>query len=190
MSKRWIIWLLIGQFFLSIGFSQSYQQQDRLLDLTGHPKTAGSLFLDSGLRVFIFLDPECPLCQNYSILLNQLNKRYAPSAEFVGIIPGSRVKVSAIEDFRKKYHISFRLYRDISIQFSRKLGATVTPEVIVMKNGKIIYMGLIDDGMVDLGIKRASVRHKFLNDALECNLSTEVLVIPFTRPIGCVINNF
>ena len=142
------------------------------------------------LLVLAFLSPECPLCKNYSVKLTGIKNKYAASAEFIGIIPGS-FDAADIREFKKDYIPSWQLLRDTSLQLTNYLEGKVTPEVLVIdnKDGKLIYKGAIDDWVVSLGKTRNRFSNFYLDIALK-NFLNHKPSIPFTKPVGCLINDF
>ncbi len=142
------------------------------------------------LLVIAFLSPECPLCKNYSTKLVSLKNKYSKKVDFIGIIPGSFEQKDVIE-FQKNYMPSWQLVRDSSLHLTNYLGGKVTPEVLVIdnKNGHLIYKGAIDNWLVSLGKPRNKVTNYYLDVALN-NFINNKPSIPFTKPVGCLINDF
>jgi thiol-disulfide isomerase/thioredoxin len=142
------------------------------------------------LLVIAFLSPECPLCKNYSVKLVSLKKKYLKEADFIGIIPGSFDNGEVIE-FQKEYMPSFKLVKDSSLKLTNYLKGEVTPEVMVinLKNGALIYKGAIDDWVVSLGKTRNRISNFYLDVAIN-NFLNDKPSIPFTKPVGCLINDF
>ena len=142
------------------------------------------------LLVIAFLSPECPLCKNYSVKLLNLKKKYLKEADFIGIIPGSFENGEVIE-FQKEYMPSFKLVKDSSLRLTNYLKGEVTPEVVVIniKTGALIYKGAIDDWVVSLGKTRNRISNFYLDVAIN-NFLNDKPSIPFTKPVGCLINDF
>jgi len=141
--------------------------------------------------LFIFLSPECPLCQNYSLVLNRLYGEYGKRISFYGIIPGKTYDTKTISSFAKKYKIAFPLYIDRVLKLSRYLQATATPEVILLNNrSELLYKGAIDDWFADLGKQRSRATMNFLRDALDRQLGGEPVALKRTKAIGCYINDY
>ena len=143
------------------------------------------------IRVYVFLSPECPLCQNYTRTLNQLDQQYAAKVTFYGIIPGKTWKQSDITDFARKYHIAFPLRMDRDRHIVDSLHATTTPEAILLaKDGRVIYEGAIDDWYKTLGKPGARATQHYLQDAIASTLRNEAPPVSHTEPVGCLINDF
>ena len=146
--------------------------------------------LSKDLLVIAFLSPDCPICKNYSVKLVKLRNKYISRADFIGIVPG-RFDAKDVIEFQKKYLLSWKLFMDKSLHLTRYLDGTVTPEVVVIdiKSGTLIYKGAIDDWVVSLGKTRNHISNFYLDIALN-NFLNNKPAIPFTKPVGCLINDF
>jgi thiol-disulfide isomerase/thioredoxin len=143
------------------------------------------------LVLFVFLSPECPLCQNYTVVLNQLDRQYAGKIKMYGIIPGRTYGTAEINDFVQKYKISYPLLPDPSLRLSRYLQASATPEAILLSSGdELIYKGAIDNWYQALGKSRVKATENYLKDAIERSLKQEPVYLKRTTPVGCLINDF
>ena len=98
------------------------------------------------LLLFIFLSPECPLCQNYTRIFNDIQQQYKEKLDVFGIVPGDAYSIKNITAFQKKYHTAFNCYSDKKLALTKYLQATVTPQVILLNaNMQLLYTGAIDD---------------------------------------------
>jgi peroxiredoxin len=146
---------------------------------------------EKALHLFIMLSPECPLCKNYSLVLNKLHRKYESSVQLLGIVPGNTYSADTLQRFAQDYGIGFPLLIDTEMRLSRHLKATVTPEVILAdNNGDIIYRGAIDDWMVELGKKKPAPQQHYLADAINQYLNGQPVSIRSTVAKGCLINEF
>ncbi|HEX9511628.1 MAG TPA: redoxin domain-containing protein [Puia sp.] len=173
-------------------FSSSILSSVPLFDAGQHRLTSLKSAGASGYtRLFIFLSPECPLCQNYTKVLNQLNIQYAGKIKIYGIIPGKTYKPSEIAAFAEKYKIGYPLLTDESFSLSHYLQATVTPEAILLgPENQLLYKGAIDNWYKALGKARIRVTENYLQDAIDHALRQEPSPIKRTTPVGCSINDF
>ncbi|HVU59133.1 MAG TPA: redoxin domain-containing protein [Puia sp.] len=143
------------------------------------------------LRVLIFLSPECPLCQNYSLILNELQKKYTGNVVFTGIVPGKAYADRTVTDFIRKYKINFPVYVDSVRALSSVLQAKVTPEVYLLRTEKnIFYHGSIDNWVKDLGMQGARATKFYLRDAIDETLAGKPVSNPYNKPVGCLINDY
>jgi len=145
---------------------------------------------DHTLSLFVFLSPECPLCQNYTKTLNQLSKQFKEKVKVVGIVPGAAYSAAEVTDFAKKYHTVFSIGIDQQQLLTKYLQATVTPQVILIDSiGNLIYKGAIDDWVVGLGKKKEKVTRHYAADAITQYLQLIPVKITSTRAYGCKIND-
>ncbi len=179
--------LLLMLFFPSKAFSQTVNEE--IFRLTDINKNLDTLFVLSELAtVYIFLSPECPLCQNYTKDINALAKQYGDKISFIGIFPGELYEPSEIQAFATKYKLNIPLFRDNNLNLTNFLHVKITPTVTFVEKGKVIYFGAIDNWAVDLGKKRTVTTAHYLADALRQYLSEQAITIKKTEPIGCIIN--
>ncbi|MBI2269645.1 MAG: redoxin domain-containing protein [Bacteroidetes bacterium] len=139
--------------------------------------------------VFIFLSPDCPVCQSYSLTLNQLFDKYkTDGVKFYGVFPGSNFDRSEIETYIKTYNLKPDLLMDEEKHLSTLLGAKVTPEVFVIdRMGNILYKGSIDNWMYEPGQKRTLITEHYLDDALNALISNTAIKTISTEAKGCLI---
>ena len=137
----------------------------------------------------VFLSPECPLCQNYTLTLNNMIKKYwNNNVKIIGIFPGTFFSKADFLDFKKKYKVSFPLYTDASNMLTKRLGATVTPEVFLIDSqGKIQYKGRIDNWAYEVSRKRKVITQHDLQNALESLIHHQPILVTQTKAIGCFI---
>lgn len=161
----------------------------RALDLNRRSVNVHSA--DDQYTVYVFLSPECPLCLNYTKTLNELAARFTGSVTFTGIVPGKTYSVKEIRKFINEYKFTINTLRDPDLSVSRFMGATITPEVIVIdKAGAIRYRGAIDDWVISIGKKRERPSKFYLQDALQQLVNNEVVATRSTIPRGCFINDY
>ena len=142
------------------------------------------------LSLYLFLLDDCPICLNYTPLLNELYSEYGTRINFQGYFPNFSSKPKKIALFKETYKIEFPLQTDYYKEQAKKWNAQVTPEVILYNNTtkKIIYQGRIDNKFVRLGKRRNVVTEHNLINAIKLTLDSKVVLSPFAEPIGCFIN--
>jgi hypothetical protein len=70
----------------------------------------------------------------------------------------------------------------------RLTGATTTPQAaVVTSEGKLLYLGRVDNRVEDFGKQRPSATVFDLRDALDATLSGKPVAHPSTKSIGCAI---
>jgi len=137
--------------------------------------------------VYVFLLPDCPACQDYSLTLNKLASKYK-TIQFIGVMPGSYCTVEELKTFLKKYHISFPVYIDNNKALSKCLNALIVPEVFfISRENNLLYSGRIDDWMYSLSKKKPKATTHELADALESFVQHKPIKVKKTKAVGCFI---
>ena len=150
-----------------------------------HPDTKDSV------SVYIFLHDACVISQNYTLMLNELAATFSSDElSFVGVFPDFSSKPDKIEAFREKYKITFPLKTDYFKTLTQKMGATITPEVVVFdhQQEEILYKGRIDNSYFRVGKRRTVTTTSELEDALRAITNGEPVAVKETPAIGCIIS--
>lgn len=139
--------------------------------------------------VFIFLSPECPLCQNYSVKINKLmQQHYSDSLRFVGVVSGTFYPQEQINRFLVKYDLELPVLLDPEFKLAKALDAEITPEVFyTAPGGEVMYRGAIDDWAISLGQKRINVQNDYLHDAIVAYQNQSPIDPKKTKAVGCFI---
>jgi peroxiredoxin len=119
--------------------------------------------------VYIFLADTCPISQKGTLALRELHQQYASrGVQFVGVFPDEQTRPADVILFRKTYLLPFELKIDHGQQITRRWGARITPEaVVVAADGRtVVYQGRIDNSYVALGQRRTVTTAHELADAL------------------------
>ena len=142
------------------------------------------------LSLYLFLLDDCPICLNYTPLLNDLYDEYGTRISFQGYFPNFSSKQKKIDTFKETYHINFPLQTDYFKEQAKRWNAQVTPEVVFYNHtqNKIIYQGRIDNRFVKLGKRRNVVTKHELIDAIDKTLSMKEVITSYAEPVGCFIN--
>ncbi|NUO02152.1 MAG: redoxin family protein [Saprospiraceae bacterium] len=151
--------------------------------------TAAAAPSDS-ISVYIFLREDCVICQQYTPQLERLAAEYSGKGlHFVGVFPNASSSPDLVAEFAEKYGLTFPLAMDSEQTITRRMGATITPEVVVFDHriGQILYSGRIDDRYVKVGKRRRHVQTSELEDALKAILSGQAVPVRETSATGCLI---
>ena len=147
-----------------------------------------NMFNDKHVKVLVFLNPECPLCQSYTREIKQLMTTYNDQVDFYGILPGSSYSHQEMDSFLNVYELPLDIIYDYDYSLVKELMASITPEVyLIDENNKVQYQGLIDNWLGELGRKRQYVSQYYLKDAIESFINGEEIRIKRTKAIGCFI---
>lgn len=181
--------IAIGFIFVLLGFQPNPPLHTiSLHDLKGQSTTL-SFSPSTKATVIYFLSPECPLCQSYTLTINNLTKAYqAKGINFVGIIPGTSYSSASILQYKRSYKLNLNVLVDKQLKLTRQLGATITPEVFVLSNRqKLLYHGRIDNWAYELGKKRKVITDHNLKDVLDAILYHKPIKTTQTKAVGCFI---
>jgi thiol-disulfide isomerase/thioredoxin len=139
---------------------------------------------------FIFLSPECPLCQSYTLTINKLHQKYnVKGVELIGIIPTTDFSLPDILTYQKTYNLSITLLRDEHNNLVKYFGASITPEVFLVNSKlEVIYSGRIDNWAYELGKKRKVITEHNLIDAIDLTLANKPVTTKKTEAVGCFID--
>lgn len=137
--------------------------------------------------VLLFTCNHCPVASAYEERLLAIAREFEPQGvKFVAVScgKGEADELPAMKERAAAKKYPFPYLHDPSQQSGRDYGARVTPEVFVMQpNGKIIYLGTVDDSWNDA----TQVKHRYLRDALEALVAGHEPETQETRPRGCPI---
>jgi di/tricarboxylate transporter len=141
--------------------------------------------------VYVFLAATCPISQAATLELRTLHERYAHAGvAFVGVFPDSTVTAADRMQFARDYQISFALRADDQHVLTRRFGATITPEVVVVSAaGQKVYQGRLNDEYLGLGQRRTLVQHHELADALASLVAGRPVAVAQVPAVGCLIEN-
>jgi thiol-disulfide isomerase/thioredoxin len=138
--------------------------------------------------VLLFIRSDCPISNRYAPELQRLYKQYSSrGVEFHLVYPESGLTAAAMEVHRKEYGYAIPAVLDAHHQFVSRAGARVTPEAAVFVQGKLIYLGRIDDLYADLGKARRVVEHHDLEEVLSAVVAGKSIQPRETKPVGCAI---
>jgi mono/diheme cytochrome c family protein/peroxiredoxin len=160
----------------------------QLRDTQGRLHTHAELASRSA-TVFLFLASECPLSNQYIPRLNELHLRYAARGiGFLGVHADPLLNPRQAADHTTSFNIRFPVLLDPGQTLTAQLGASVTPQAILMDDsGNILYRGRIDDRSPRLGARRPSPSRHDLERAIQARLNAQPVPVPETRPTGCAI---
>lgn len=148
-----------------------------------------SVLANHETAVLFFISPECPLCQNYSVTIDQIQADFGnENIAFYGVVSGNYYSESTIKGFLIKYDLSLPLILDPELSFANYYKAEITPEALLIgKNGEALYQGAIDNWAISLGQKRQTITERYLRSALSAHLNGEEINPKKTKAVGCFI---
>ena len=143
---------------------------------------------EKGTSVLIFTTRECPISNAYAPEINRIAKEYSSRKVrlyLVNVEPG--VKPAEVKRHAIEYRIASPVLLDERQALARAVGAKVTPEAAVLRSGKLMYLGRIDDQFFALGGRRPKVSSRDLRDALEAVIAGKKVRAPQVRAVGCLL---
>ncbi|MGB0883952.1 MAG: redoxin domain-containing protein [Flavobacteriales bacterium] len=140
------------------------------------------------LTVLLFMDPECPLCENYTLNFNKLSSSY-PKLKVYAVFSGADLYTKQqLIDFKSRYKLNMTFVWDKSFELAKAYQAKVTPEVVLIsETGEVLYQGKVDNWLEKLGRRRKTVSQFYLNQAIESHLKGDSVQTKRTQAIGCLI---
>jgi hypothetical protein len=138
--------------------------------------------LNTQTKVFIFLNPECPICLKYQGSFSQYK-----NDSLIFVFPG-KVSEKSVKSFIAYDSISLNnVIIDDNYSLTKKLSAKITPQAIITNNGKTVYSGLIDDRFAALGSSRSKASINYIRNALNSLIQNDSVTIANTEAVGCFI---
>lgn len=138
----------------------------------------------------VFIATDCPIANAYHPELNRLQRRFTQEGvRFVMVHPHPDTTVQQAQKHAADFEIKAPVVVDTTQSITRRVGASVTPEVFVFKRGQLIpaYQGRIDDRHAGFGKKRPAPTRLDLADALESLISDRSVKQRRTNAVGCFI---
>jgi hypothetical protein len=136
----------------------------------------------SRYEVFAFMATRCPMARLSTGRLNALADRY-PQVRFLGISVHEQDTDADIAKFGSGLHFCFRR----NLGEIDRLGATRSPEVFLLVDGRVVYQGRIDD-QFSPGTNRSRPTRGDLEEAIKETLAGLPVSIPRTKAEGCRIS--
>jgi thiol-disulfide isomerase/thioredoxin len=136
--------------------------------------------------VLVFTTTDCPIANRYAPEIQRLAKQYG-SVRFVMVYPVANDTPELIDAHRTKFAYTIDFIRDEKHELVKKTGVTVTPEVAVMKDGRMLYRGRIDDRYIEFGKDRPQPTVRDLERSLEAILAGRPVPVAETRAVGCIL---
>lgn len=140
--------------------------------------------------VLIFTTFDCPVANKMVPEIRRIAKTYANRANLTLVYADPQTTQKELDTHRREYeltHLPFIL--DRQHQLVKAAGAKVTPEAVIVKHGKILYRGRINNFYEDFGKPRRVITQHDLRLALDAVLADQPVPAPGGKCIGCFIPN-
>jgi len=157
------------------------------LHLAGHP--VDPFVNRTPAAVLLFVQTDCPISNRYAPTIARLYARFQPQGvAFYLVYPDRREDADAIRRHGREYGLPGQALRDVQHALVKRVGATVTPEAVVLgERGNIVYRGRIDDRYMALDQMRPQPTRNDLANALAAALAGRPPDPSATEAIGCFI---
>ena len=153
---------------------------------------SAGVYAQADWHVYVFIAEECPICNYMGKPLSQIAKKYENNVSFHAVFPVKNSNYKTSQLFKQQYDmLSFETLLDKDQQIAKKLGATVTPEVVITDDhGEIFYRGRVNSAYYAPGkMKHSSIKND-LDEALAAITSGKNVVQPWPSAIGCYITTY
>ena len=140
--------------------------------------------------VLIFVTTDCPVANSYVPEMNRIRDAYAGRGVVMWAVQAeTSTSLSEVVRYFHEYRYDFPLLVDPKQTLVQLTGATVTPQAAVLStDGKVQYLGRIDNRVEDFGKQRPKATVPDLRNALDAVLDGRPVAQPVTKSIGCAIN--
>jgi peroxiredoxin len=157
--------------------------------------TAGAIhhedeWLKSRAVVIFFTTTDCPLSNSYVPEMNRIRAEYGKRGiAFYAVQTDTTIPDAEVRRHATEFGFKFPVLLDPKQTLVRLAGATATPEAAVLSNeGAVLYLGRIDNRVVDFDKRRPAATESDLKNALDAVLAGKPVDHPRTDVIGCAIN--
>ncbi len=182
--KPLFLWILL----LLVGVASA---QELAFDTKARSAFFESHGVPEGNKLVIFMSTVCPLCKNYTTILNELSTKYGEKIMLNYVFSGREYNQKLVDDFSKQYNLVGYKILDTAFFLSKAYQVSVTPEVILLdEKNKACYQGAIDNWLEGLGRKRVVVTAHYLDDAIKQFISNKPISVPKTEAKGCLLNDY
>lgn len=141
------------------------------------------------IHVYAFVAEECPISIYMADALSEISQVYYSKVDFNLVFPLKSSTNKTADLFKTKNKLPlYNIIVDKEQTISKKLGATITPEVVITDaEDKIIYQGRINDAYLEPGKRRHIFSNNDLNYALAAITEGKEYPKPWKKAVGCFI---
>lgn len=147
-----------------------------------------SEYADSKVVVLAFLGTECPLAKLYSPRLAAIDEEFrSQGVTILGINSNRHDSMTEVAAHARVHKLSFPVLKDLGNKVADQVGATRTPEILVLDKDRVVrYHGRIDD-QYGVGYIRDEAEQAFVKDAIRDLLAGRKVAQAETEVVGCFI---
>jgi peroxiredoxin len=172
---------------------------ERVKDFTAKDVLGGTFTLSqvdsSKIVVFAFLGVDCPLAKRFTPRIVALANKYeSRGVVFVAVDANRQDSVSEMAAYARRHGVKFPFLKDLRQTIADRVGATRTPQVIVLdRQHNIRYRGRVDEQFGFAPTNRAAGYQKTKAERNDLQLAIDELLagkrvsVPDTEVDGCLI---
>jgi peroxiredoxin len=158
------------------------------------PDTEGKFHTDQDWRskkaiVLVFIATDCPISSGYVPELKRLKQTFAPrGVAFYAVQSDANEAPKQVIEYARQFAYTFPVLMDSNQTLARFTGAKTTPEAALLSpEGKILYLGRIDDKYLAIGKSRYAATEPDLQNAINSALAGRAVKPERTKAVGCAI---
>lgn len=137
---------------------------------------------------FFFVTVDCPIANRYAPEISRIVKEYSRrQVDFYIVYVDPAHGVEAVEKHAREFGLKATIVRDVRHEVVRKVFASITPEVAVVRGDALLYRGRIDGSYVEHGPPVRTPYRKDLRIALDELLGGGKVTVKETTAVGCPI---
>jgi peroxiredoxin len=159
----------------------------RFKDIRGVARSLAD-FGEKKAYILVFVQSGCPLAERYLPVLERLQGDYRDKGVQVAAVnsgPADTITVTAAQAI--EYGVTFPFLKDTDCQVADAVGATRTPEVVVLDAKRVLrYRGRIDDQYRPAGHRPEPTRRDLI-EALDAVLAGKTVAVETTPVDGCLL---
>jgi peroxiredoxin len=138
--------------------------------------------------VLFFTTTDCPIANSYVPEMNRIRDAYARGVLFYAVQTDLSIPAADVVKYARDFHYDYPLLLDPNQLLVRFTGASITPQVAVLApDGKLLYLGRVDDRVADFGKQRLTPTVVDLRDSLDAVIAGKPVPHATTKSIGCAI---
>jgi peroxiredoxin len=139
--------------------------------------------------VLFFTTTDCPVANSYVPEMNRIHEAYASRGVlFYAVQTDLTIPQADVAGYARDFRYAYPLLLDPSQQLIRLTGASVTPQVAILApDGKLLYLGRVDNRVEDFGKQRLAPTVLDLRDSLDAVLAGKPIPHATTKSVGCAI---
>jgi len=137
--------------------------------------------------LLLFLLPDCPVSNAYAPEIKRICTEYDAKGVAAFVVHADPdVSAEEAKKHAQEYGLPCPVLLDPTHRLVKWTGATMAPEAAVVgPDGKVLYLGRIDDWYFDYGKRQVEAKQHDLRIALDAVLAGKPVQTPGAKPIGC-----